>query len=116
MRCPQKSATQSWPSLPRAMPRAPPSTPVKGVYPLGLLGGILIREVSLAVHRLLSGPTVIAWALPISLIVVSTPTVGSLGETLTTWLIPVTHRLPSGPVVMPIGLERFDVAYSVTAP
>ena len=98
------------------MPRAPASTPSKCAYVFGAAGGILIRFASLAVHRLLSGPVVIAWGVPICVIVVGTPTVGLLGSTLTTWLVPVTHRLPSGPVVMPTGLARFDVAYSVTAP
>ena len=55
--------------------------------PPGLPGGILITLPSLPVHRLLSGPVVMPWVLPIALIVVGVSTVGLLGEIFTTALV-----------------------------
>src|SRR5205807_472319 len=112
-----KSATQSWPLLPRAIPRAPVTT-AKGVAVVGLAGGILKTLFTLAVHRLLSGPVVIPRGSEMPAMAYAVSVLGAAGGIFTTPPLWVTQRFLSGPVVMPLApfAARSGGENSVTEP
>ncbi len=83
--------------------------------PAGLAGGILMTLVS-PVHRLPSGPVVIAWAVAISAIGVLVTTVGVAGWKEATPPAYVTQSWLSGPAVIPTGLVRPGASNSCTVP
>ena len=72
--------------------------------------------VPLPVHRLPSGPVTISRGSVTSAMANFVAPFGSAGANLATPPLWVTHMLPSGPAVMPIGPVMSAGLYSVTAP
>lgn len=98
---PVKSATHSSPPE-LAMSRALMPVTVNVVAPAGLPGGIRITLSPLAVHRLPSGPVVIARGSVMSSTGKLVNVAGAAGGTFRSFAPAVTQRFPSGPLVTPL--------------